>query len=130
MKRFVISIMVCLVILAPTTSKANVVVLKQGERAPFEGFLMGRDTEKAVRVRLIEADAMKLVNESLEKSLSLQMDSLNKEQQKLGICQEQNDKLAKSLYSERSHSDLERIVWFSLGILAAIGAVYGAKQIQ
>lgn len=123
-----LSFILMMALILPSPVNGQVSFIKQGDKAPYDGFLFSPDKEAEVRQHLLEWKALDKVNASLEKSLFVETAITQKTTEKLAICNDQNDKLAKSLYSERGSSDLERIIWFSLGVIAAVGGFYAVKQ--
>ena len=101
-----------------------------GTPAPFEGYLLTVPKAKEIRQQLIEADDLKVLNTSLNKSLVLQKEITTLTEDKVKLVSDQNDKLAKSLMDERSVSSWERLIWFSLGIIGTGVAVWSIKKIQ
>lgn len=104
--------------------------INKGSAAPFTGILFPEKDAQDLRKELIELDTTKLLNESLQKSLSLEHDSFDHQQAKINLLLDQNDKLAERVYKADSFSTWEKIGWFGLGILTTGLCFYGLKKIQ
>jgi len=61
--------------------------------------------------------------------LKLQENIIKSHENKVNLLVEQNDKLAKSLYSERTMTTWERVGWFVLGITATGIGAYALKNL-
>lgn len=110
-------------------AQEDVTVIKKGTPAPYDGILLTEDKARELRNYKIERDNYKLLNESLERSIVLHTRNENIYQTKINLLLEQNDKLAKSLYDAKDTTNLERIMYFSIGVIATGFAVYGATKI-
>jgi hypothetical protein len=49
--------------------------------------------------------------------------------EKYNLLYQQNDRLAEALVESRRSNDLQRVIWFTLGVFATGFAFYGAKKI-
>ena len=96
--------------------------LYKDEKAPYAGILMPESKVTELRNNTLERDTLRLQNNSLNTSLKLQDDIIAKKTDQVTILLDQNDKLAKIGYSERSMTNLERVGYFALGVLATYGA--------
>ncbi len=83
---------------------------------------------KETRDKLIDLDTYTKLNTSLEKSLDLYKSNETIQQNKINLLLEQNDKLAKSLYDERTVTGWERFGYFALGIAATVFAGWAIGQ--
>lgn len=104
------------------------VPLKKDDRAPFEGVLLSLDKANKVRYDLLECDIKKSLNESYEKTIKLYKDNENIHQEKINVLLKQNDDLAKAVIEARSSTDIQKIIWFGLGVLATGLAIYAGKE--
>lgn len=107
----------------------DAVYILKHDPAPYDGVLLPLKKAEQVRRELIEADALKAINESYVKSILLYKQTLQLSDQKYNTLLDQNDKLALALTESRKSNDLQKILWFGLGVLATGFAVYGAKKI-
>lgn len=104
------------------------VYLDKGQTAPFAGFLINQNRTQTLINEEKQLKDYKLINDSLQKSLDLSQQNFDLSEKKANILLDQNTKMAEELKSDKSTSNLERIVWFSLGVLATGFAIYGAKK--
>jgi len=120
------SLRIFLIALLATSSSfgLDATFLAEGAKAPYEGYLLTPSKAKEVRQKLLDQESLQMINESLKRSLSASESLIKISDDKVKILEEQNDRLAKSLHEERSTSNLERILWFSLGIAATGVAGY------
>jgi hypothetical protein len=96
--------------------------LQKDDKAPYEGLLFSIEKSKELRIKLLERDYYESANKSLTKIVEtkdLQMNMLT----------ERNNDLAKNLSSERTFTTLERMFWFTLGVVGTIGAALAVKRI-
>ena len=103
-------------------------VLTQGQPAPFSGVLFPNKKANEIRKQLIQGDGYKLINESLEKSITLYKDNEKLQNEKINLLLTENINLNNRVDSLKKSNDLERVIWFSLGVLATGFALYGAKK--
>ena len=84
---------------------------------------------EAVLMADLEVQTLRAMTESYEKSIQLYQKNKQLEDQKYNTLIDQNDKLSIALVESRRSSDLQKILWFGLGVLTTGFAVYGAKKI-
>ena len=128
MKKWLISSVI--VILMTTNSYSGVVYIKQGEAAPSDGYLVDAETMKKMRGEILERDAYKKENESLNRSLELQDLSLTLRKEQVDMLSKDSNRLADRLHKSSQMSTWERVGWFGLGILATGLAVKGAGELK
>lgn len=97
--------------------------------APFTGILLSSDMVNDLRKAVIERDAIKLQNDSLNKIVTMQDDNFLHQQSKVTILLQQNDLLAERLNDSQSMNNWEKVGLVSLGIIAALVGAYGFKQV-
>ncbi len=124
---------ICLIVLSNLATCKNAyaddaVSLEKGEKAPFSGILLPLDKAREIAVIKETADTNVKIIQSYKISLDLQKDIIERQDNKVKILLDQNDNLAKNLASARQVSDIERIVWVSLGIGAAVLAGHAISQ--
>ncbi len=103
--------------------------VEKGDAAPYKGLLFPVEMIPELRNTYLERNSYKLLNDSLQTSLTLSEDISKKNQDKVNILLDQNDKISKQLNETRTFSTLERITWFTLGIFATGLAFYGASKL-
>lgn len=118
-----------LILLIPSILLADVQYLEKGKSAPYDGFLLPSDKANEMKVNTIERDSYKLLYESTTKSLNLQKQNFDYQEDKIKLYMDQNDSLAKNLYAERNVSDWTKVLWFGIGVAASILTLYGVKQV-
>ena len=105
------------------------IVLKKDEKAPFSGVLLPEDIANQLKNDSIDKYRYKLINESLEKSLTLTKDNLEITEKQNTVLFERNINMTKALNSSREMTNWERIAWFGAGILTSILVTYGTIQL-
>lgn len=103
-------------------------LLNKDQAAPYQGLLFSIQKANELKNTAIERDNLLKINESLNKSLSLQDDIINRQNQKVDILLNQNDKLAKSLGDERTIGSWERYGYVLLGVIMTVGAGFAINQ--
>jgi hypothetical protein len=101
------------------TVAQDAVKLNKDDKAPFTGILVTVEALDSLRKDVIERDGLKLINQSLNNTITLQEEIISRQNNQRVMLMDQNDKLAKSLQSERSMKSWERIGLVGLGILAS-----------
>lgn len=110
-------------------AEEDAVYLEKDKKAPYAGILLPVEKANELRKSLIELDTLKTINESYAKSIQLYKQSEQLTETKYNTLSAQNDKLALALVESRQSSDLQKIVWFGLGVIATGFALYGAKKV-
>jgi len=105
------------------------VYLDKGNPAPYPGLLMPLDRAKEIHKELIEKDYLEDINQSMKKSLDYYQQKEDLHQKKLELLLDQNDKLSQALQDSKSSTDLEKLLWFGIGIGVTGLAVYSATQL-
>lgn len=106
----------------------DTIVLNKGQQAPFDGILMNTTKANTIKGQLLERNTLLEEKDSFEKSLKLYADINQLNTQKVNLLSSENDRLSKELGDAKSTSTFERIVWFSLGVLATGAVFWGVKQ--
>lgn len=127
MKKLINFIAVFLLISFP--SQAEVRLLQEGDKAPYKGYLFDIETEKKIRIDLLQLDYYKALDQHNVKIIKLMQDNEDLMNKRIELYQKQNLNLNEQLASSKDINTIERIVWFGLGILATGFAFYGARQL-
>lgn len=107
----------------------DVTHIEKDTPAPYTGYLFTPEKTNEVKNVVVERDGLLKLNESLTKSLQLQSDIAELNQKKVNILLQQQEDLSKTLYDQRSMSNLERMLWVGAGILIVGVSIYGVSQI-
>lgn len=116
--------LILILVLATPAQAVEVKFLKQGEPAPFTGFLFDSEGEKHFRLldqKLAQSEALNKAYENLVLSYDKNETILNR---RIEICQEQNEKLAKP------KSDFGKYGHFLLGAATAILIMFAHGKIN
>lgn len=103
--------------------------IQKDAKAPYDGILL--PIEKAVELRknVIELQTLRAINESYKKSIQLYQESVQLNDQKYNVLLNETNNLSLALSDARKSNDLQRVIWFGLGVLASGFALYGAKKV-
>jgi hypothetical protein len=101
---------------------ADPTILTKGQAAPYDGLLFSQEKASEVKNQLLEIPSFK-------KSIELYQKNEELYQKKIDTLTVANDKLATTLYDVKDVNIWERVLWFSLGVIATSGAFYGAIQL-
>lgn len=116
------------IVLNNAFAEEDAVYLAKDSKAPYAGILLPVEKAAELRKNLIELDTLKAINESYTKSIQMYKQSIQLSEDKYNTLLNQNDKLALALVESRQSNDLQKIIWFGLGVLATGFALYGAKK--
>lgn len=125
---FSISVSLSLVTPAFAEQQLEARFILKNDIAPYDGVLLPLKQAERVRSDLIEIDTLRAMNESYAKSVQLYKQTIQLSDSKYNTLLDQNDKLAVALVESRRSSDLQKIMWFGLGVIATGFALYGAKK--
>lgn len=116
-------------ILNPLVYANDVVYLEQGKPSPYSGVLFPVEKANELRKMAIELETLRSINESYIKSIGLYQKTIQLHEEKYQLVYNQNERLSEALVESRRSTDLQKIIWFGLGVLATGFAVYGAKKV-
>ena len=108
-------------VFADTSVVQDSVLLNTGDRAPFPGWLAPGGEDKL--------KDYKLLTDSLNKSIDLYKANETLYTQKVTILTTQNDSLSKAVYEVKASNDLEKFLYFGLGVLAAGLSIYAGEHL-
>ena len=122
-----------MIILISVTLTSNIFAeskeLKMGDLAPFDGIITDLDTSRMIRIELIEKDALVAQNVSLHESIALHKNLSEAIEDRIKVLQESNDKMYTRLQKSSSLNTVERVLWFSLGVIGTSLAIKGAREL-
>lgn len=104
-------------------------MLNAGQVAPFSGYLVSKERVLEFKKADIELKELRLVNESLNRSVSLYKSNETHMQDQTTLLLNRNDILSKELMSTRSVTQWEKTAWFVGGILVTGAATFGAAKL-
>lgn len=107
----------------------DTVYLEKDQKAPYNGYLFTEPKAKEIRIKLLEGEANKELNESLGKTNQWLLQNSELKDKQLTYAMERMNSLASTLRDERSTSNWERALYFSLGVVATGLSLYGLKKI-
>jgi hypothetical protein len=103
-------------------------IIKQGQKSPIDGIIITPAKAKQIEDVTNQRDTLQLQNDSLTKSLNIQSDISDLDQQKVTILMNQDDLLAKRLQESQTLNNWEKAGYFVLGLLVPIAAGYAYKN--
>jgi len=103
--------------------------IQKDTKAPYDGILL--PIEKAVELRknIIELQTLKAINESYKRSIQMYEENIQLGDQKYNVLLKETNNLSSALSDARKSNDLQKMLWFGLGVLASGFAFYGAKKV-
>jgi hypothetical protein len=118
-----------LLIFSISVNAQEVLYLKKGTLAPYNGYLFNEEKASNLKKEMIEKDGLTTENQLLKRKIEL--NDLNEQSyiKQKDILEKQNDRLVNEITKNKSMSTVERVVWFGLGILATGLAVSGARKL-
>ena len=100
-------------------------VLIKGTSAPYTGVLI---PEKQATQLYNDLHTYKSLIDSYEKSITYYKQNEDLMNSQAQILLKQNDRLAETVYKQQNTSNLEKVLWFSLGFLSVGMGIYGVKK--
>lgn len=123
LKKLLVISMIAMTVNSSNADDKSLVLLK-GTSAPYTGVLIPQD--QAIQL-YNDLHNNKLMFDSYEKSIIYYKQNeelMNKQNQ---LLLKQNDKLAESVYQQRSTNNWDKFLWFTLGFLSVGMGIYGVK---
>lgn len=109
-------------------TESNVVLLEKNSPAPFKGYLFTEEKTLKIRQDLIDINNLKILKSSYEKSIDLYEKKEDNYNNKINLLLEQNDKLSKALQTQQQYSELNKTLWFVMGVLATGVGAYAVSN--
>lgn len=107
----------------------DIVVLKKGEPAPFDGVFFSKEAEVKLRQVALDKQALEKQNLTLKDLAVFYEDQSNIMRQRISVQQDQNINLSKQLYDQRSGNFWENAMYFGIGVFVTGAMSYAAFQI-
>lgn len=98
--------------------------LPKGTPAPFSGLLIEQEKAEQLRKDVLERDQLKLLNDSLNKSLTTYSDLGKIQEAKLTLLIQQRKELLEESIDHYRVNDIQKIFWFVLGAATVGLSVY------
>lgn len=104
------------------------VTLSQGQPAPYAGVLLSNSQAKVIYGELKQFDNLKLINESLNKEVTLHEANETEFQKQIIELKSQNTDLSTNLEKASSDNFWRETLFFGLGVLSTGLIVYAVKR--
>lgn len=121
--------LISLTILPRKSNADQLIPIKKGEVAAFDGALADVERLNTIKSGLQERDLYKQITESQQKSIDLLKQNDSYSETKVTMLLKQNDDLEKSLQSSQSMNSWEKIGLVTLGVLMTVGAGVAARNL-
>lgn len=109
---------------------AESINLNVGDLAPFKGVLTDYETSRKVMDDLNRLDVVESINTSLNNSIEMYKEVLSNNEQQHKLLRDSNNRLRDRIEKSESVTSLERVLWFSLGVLGTGFAIKAAKELN
>lgn len=108
----------------------NAVILEKGDQAPYKGVLLTPEAAADQRTIGKQRDSYKLLDQSLETSLTAVTKERDDAKQEVHLLSVDNVNLTTNLKSVQHMSDLEKLGYVVLGIAITCLAIEGADKLH
>lgn len=102
--------------------------ISKGQPAPYDGVLLSNNQSKVVVGQLRQFDNLKLINESLNKEVTLHEANETEFQKQIIELKSQNTDLSTNLEKASSDNFWRQTLFFGLGVLSTGLIVYAVKR--
>lgn len=113
---------------ALANSLDSAIVLKKGDITPYDGVLLSNSQAKVIYGELKQFDNLKLINESLNKEVTLHEANETEFQKQIIELKSQNTDLSTNLEKASSDNFWRETLFFGLGVLSTGLIVYAVKR--
>lgn len=120
---------IILSLLLSTSIYGQSIHIEKGTPAPYTGHLFTEQKAREVRKELIEKDQLEVFTKALLENEKRYKQIITNSNEQVSILMHHNEKLVKIAQDLESAPTYEKIMWFSLGVVATGFAVYGAAQL-
>lgn len=91
----------------------NAIDITKGQPAPYSGVLLSKEKAESIKNELIEKDKLKEINESYKRTVNLYKENEQYFNEQIKFLRNENNELNK----KANFTDIEKIGWFTLGII-------------
>src|ERR1035437_2608000 len=98
--------------------------VKVGDMVKYPGLLFYVGKAAEVKQKLLDGEQYKELSDSYNNIITLLKSNQSYEEQRVAALVKDNDQIATALYNERSHSDMQKMTFFGLGVVVSIIGVY------
>jgi hypothetical protein len=132
-KLLIFSLLLSNLCIADTFSPTNTplpdaVPISKGEESPMDGIVISQTKAQQIKNVTDQRDTLQLQNDSLTKSLNIQSNIIQLDQNKVTILLNQDDTLAKRLNESQQLNNWEKAGYFFLGLAVPCIAGYAYKS--
>lgn len=107
----------------------DIQVINKGDIANCSGLLFSPEASKKVDENQQDAEYYKKLNDQLYKRRDLSIKEVETLDKRLKLYMDQSETLARQLYKKEKEDKWQKVIYFSLGVIATGIAVKGAAEI-
>lgn len=119
-----------LLIFSVTVRANDVVSIKKGQPAPYDGIIFTEKRANELRQEVLELDKQRIMVQSRDERIQIYQSRIQLKDEEIELYRTQNNRLIRQNESNKSIGNVERMVWVGLGVLATVGAVYAAGSLK